>query len=112
MPSSRPALSALVCQIRLVSPHLARLNDSCVSALNAIRRWVSSFTGRHAVEHRAEALGLHLSNDEVCNLTRALKERAELGSLNQEEVNAFIHAWYQEKGSLTWNNSVQTTCTG
>jgi homocitrate synthase len=72
----------------------------------------SRFTGRHAVEHRAEALGLHLSNDEVCNLTRDLKERAENGSLNQEEVNAFIHAWYREKGSLAWNNSVQTTCTG
>src|SRR6266436_5156029 len=72
----------------------------------------SRFTGRHAVEHRAEALGLHLSNDEVCNLTRALKERAENGSLNQEEVNAFIHAWYREKGSLAWTNSAQTTCTG
>src|SRR5712692_424733 len=72
----------------------------------------SRFTGRHAVEHRAEALGLHLSNDEVCNLTREHKERAENGSLNQEEVNACIHAWYREKGSLTWNNSPQTTCTG
>src|SRR6266404_2050212 len=72
----------------------------------------SRFTGRYAVGHRAEALGLHLSNDEVCNLTRDLKERAENGSLNQEEVNAFIHAWYREKGSLAWNNSPQTTCTG
>ena len=57
----------------------------------------SRFTGRHAVGHRAEALGLHLNTNEVCDLTRALKERAENGSLNQEEVDAFIHAWYERK---------------
>jgi homocitrate synthase len=62
----------------------------------------SRFTGRYAVGHRAEALGLSLSNDEVRHLTQALKEHAENGSLSQEEVDAFIHSWYQEKGSLTW----------
>jgi len=83
----------------------------------------SRFTGRHAVGHRATALGLRLSNDEVCHLTQALRERAECGSLNQEEVDAFIHSWWeegsvcraersgadiamregnQEKGSVTW----------
>ena len=83
----------------------------------------SRFTGRYAVGHRATVLGLRLSNDEVCHLTQALKERAECGSLNQEEVDAFIHSWWeegsvcraersgagialregnQEKGSVTW----------
>ena len=62
----------------------------------------SRFTGRYAVGHRAEALGLSLSNDEVSHLTQALKEHAENGSLSQEEVDAFIHSWYQEKGSVTW----------
>src|SRR5437868_11250871 len=83
----------------------------------------SRFTGRYAVGHRATALGLRLSNDEVCHLTQALRERAECGSLNQEEVDAFIHSWWeegsvsraerngadialregnQEKGSVTW----------
>jgi homocitrate synthase len=62
----------------------------------------SRITGRYAVGHRAAALGLQLNNDEVCHLTHALKERAEQGWLNQEEVDAFIHAWYQQKGSVTW----------
>ncbi len=62
----------------------------------------SRFTGRHAVGHRAATLGLCLSDGEVVSLTRALKERAEQGSLNQQEVDAFIHAWYQEKGSIAW----------
>jgi homocitrate synthase len=62
----------------------------------------SRITGRYAVGHRAATLGLQLSNDEVCHLTHALKERAEQGWLNQEEVDAFIHAWYQQKGSVTW----------
>jgi len=62
----------------------------------------SRYTGRYAVEHRAATLGLHLSNNEASHLTQALKERAECGSLNQEEVDAFIHSWYQEKGSVTW----------
>jgi homocitrate synthase len=64
----------------------------------------SRFTGRHAVGHRAAALGLCLSDGEVASLTRALKERAEQGSLNQQEVDAFIHAWYQEKGSIAWEH--------
>jgi homocitrate synthase len=62
----------------------------------------SRFTGRHAVGHRASVLGLRLGTGEVCQLTQALKERAENGSLKQEEVDTFIHAWYQEKGSVTW----------
>jgi homocitrate synthase len=65
----------------------------------------SRFTGRYAVGHRAATLGLQLSDDEVCNLTQALKERAEQGSLSQEAVDAFIHAWYQEKeGHLVWEH--------
>src|SRR5947209_12113182 len=62
----------------------------------------SRITGRNAVGHRAETLGLSLSNDEVSHLTQALKEHAENGLLSQEEVDAFIHSWYQEKGSVTW----------
>ncbi len=62
----------------------------------------SHITGRYAVGHRAATLGLQLSNDEVCHLTHALKERAEQGCLNSDEVDAFIHTWYLEKGSVTW----------
>jgi homocitrate synthase len=62
----------------------------------------SRFTGRYAVGQRAATLGLHLSDDEVFHLTQALKARAEQGSLSQEEVDAFIHTWYQEKGNLIW----------
>lgn len=62
----------------------------------------SRFTGRHAVAHRAAILELQLSKEEVSLLTVALKERAEHGALNSEEVDIFIHAWYQEKRSLVW----------
>ncbi len=62
----------------------------------------SRFTGRYAVGHRAVTLGLHLSENEVCYLTQALKERAEQGPLDQEQVDAFIHTWYGEKGSIAW----------
>ncbi|GCE27407.1 homocitrate synthase [Dictyobacter alpinus] len=62
----------------------------------------SRFTGRYAVGHRAVTLGLQLTSEEVAQLTRAIKERAEHGSLNDEEVNTFILAWYEEKGSLVW----------
>ncbi|GER88766.1 homocitrate synthase [Dictyobacter vulcani] len=62
----------------------------------------SRFTGRYAVGHRAVFLGLQLTSDEVVHLTQALKERAEHGSLSDEEVNTFILAWYEQKGSLIW----------
>jgi homocitrate synthase len=63
----------------------------------------SRFTGRYAVGHRAVSLGLQLTSDEVSRLTQALKERAEAGSLADEEVNTFIRAWYEEKeGTLVW----------
>lgn len=62
----------------------------------------SRFTGRYAVGHRASQLGLQLTSDEVLQLTLALKGRAEQGSLTQEEVDSFIHTWYEEKGSLVW----------
>lgn len=62
----------------------------------------SRFTGRYAVGHRAVSLGLQLTSEEIAQLTQALKERAERGSLNDEEVNTFILAWYEEKGSLVW----------
>ncbi|GCE05862.1 LeuA family protein [Dictyobacter aurantiacus] len=62
----------------------------------------SRFTGRYAVGHRAVSLGLQLTPEELARLTQALKERAESGSLSDEEVNTFILAWYEEKGSLVW----------
>ncbi len=54
----------------------------------------SRFTGRHAVAHRAAVLGFKLNNEEIVHLTRALKARAERGSLNLEEVDDFIHEWH------------------
>lgn len=62
----------------------------------------SRITGRHAVGHRAAALGFTLTADEIVQLTTALRSRAENGALNDEEVDTFIHAWYQEKGTLVW----------
>jgi len=64
----------------------------------------SRFTGRYAIRHRAAILGFDLSSDEVCRLTQSLKERAESGSLSQEEVDEFIQAWYQEKGRVVWEH--------
>ncbi len=63
----------------------------------------SRLTGRYAVGHRASLLGFQLDANETAQLTRALKERAEYGPMSEEEVDTFIHAWYQEKGSsLVW----------
>jgi homocitrate synthase len=64
----------------------------------------SRLTGRYAVGHHAATLGLQLSSDEITLLTRALRERAESGALNQDEVDSFINQWYQEqqKGTLVW----------
>ena len=61
----------------------------------------SRFTGKYAVGHRAARLGLQLSSEELCHLTHALKVRAERGPLSQEDVDAFIHAWYQETHTCT-----------
>lgn len=60
----------------------------------------SRFTGRYAVAHRAALLGLQLNDDEIIELTQALKVRAELGSLSLEEVDIFIHSWHQERLNL------------
>jgi homocitrate synthase len=62
----------------------------------------SRFTGRYAVAHHAASLGLELTSEEIIQLTQALKERAEQGALNDDEVNTFMFAWYQEKGNLVW----------
>jgi homocitrate synthase len=62
----------------------------------------SRFTGRYAVAHRAASLGLELTNEEIIQLTQALKERAEQSALSDDEVNTFMFAWYQEKGNLVW----------
>jgi homocitrate synthase len=62
----------------------------------------SRYTGRYAVGYRAAQLGLQLDSAEIMHLTQALKGRAEQGSLSVEEVDMFIHTWYQEKGNLVW----------
>jgi homocitrate synthase len=54
----------------------------------------SRYTGRHAVGQRASELGMHLSDEEIAQLTGALKARAEAGALSMDEVDAFIRAWY------------------
>lgn len=60
----------------------------------------SRFTGRHAVSHRVATLGLHLSNDEIIHLTRALKAHAERGSLTPPQVDAFIQDWCLTTGNI------------
>lgn len=57
----------------------------------------SRYTGRHAVGQRAGELGMHLSDDEIGELTGALKARAEVGALNLAEVDAFLLAWYVQQ---------------
>ena len=57
----------------------------------------SRFTGRHAVGQRAAMLGLNLNNEEVCQVTLAIKEQAEQGALSSAEVDAFINEWYQRE---------------
>ena len=65
----------------------------------------SRLAGRYAVGHRANTLGLSLNAQEIAELTVALKERAEHGALSEEDVDTFIHAWYQEKrSSLVWEH--------
>jgi len=59
----------------------------------------SRVTGRYAVGHRVAALGLHLSNTEIATLTHDLKARAEAGTLNQIEVDAFIQNWCAAVGA-------------
>jgi len=59
----------------------------------------SRVTGRYAVGHRVTALGLQLSTDEIANLTHALKARTETGTLNQDEVDAFIQSWCATVGA-------------
>jgi homocitrate synthase len=62
----------------------------------------SRYTGRYAIGHRAATLGLQLSSDQVGQLTQAIKAQAEHGALSQDEVDTFIHTWYQERGELVW----------
>lgn len=64
----------------------------------------SRLTGRHAVGHRAAALGLQLSSDEIITLTCALKERAEQSALTVEEVDTFMQTWYQERRLPVWEH--------
>lgn len=54
----------------------------------------SRYTGRRAVGQRANELGMKLTNDEIGQLTNALKARAEAGALSMPEVDTFIRTWY------------------
>jgi homocitrate synthase len=54
----------------------------------------SRYTGRRAVGQRASELGMKLTNDEIGQLTNALKARAEAGALSMPEVDTFIRTWY------------------
>lgn len=56
----------------------------------------SRYTGRHAVGQRARELGMCLNDEEIAQLTHALKTRAETGALSLVEVDTFIHAWYAQ----------------
>ncbi len=63
----------------------------------------SRLAGRYAVGHRASLLGLQLDANETAQLTQALKQRAEHSPMSEEEVDMFIHAWYEER----WERSAQ-----
>jgi homocitrate synthase len=57
----------------------------------------SRYTGRHAVGYRANVLGLHLSSDEIVQLTQSIKQRAEQSALSADEVDTFICAWHETR---------------
>jgi homocitrate synthase len=57
----------------------------------------SRYTGRHAVGQHTRELGMHLSEEEISQLTGALKARAEAGALSLDEVDAFMRAWYVQQ---------------
>jgi homocitrate synthase len=57
----------------------------------------SRYTGRHAIGQRLTELGIHLNDEEVAQLTVALKTRAESGALSLDEVDAFMRAWYVQQ---------------
>lgn len=57
----------------------------------------SRYTGRHAVGHRASVLGLHLSSEEIVQLTLSIKQRAEQSALSADEVDTFICAWHETR---------------
>ncbi|MGH2508801.1 MAG: LeuA family protein [Ktedonobacteraceae bacterium] len=56
----------------------------------------SRYTGRHAVGQRASELGLHVKDEEITQLTNALKAKTEMGALSLAEVDTFIQAWYTQ----------------
>ena len=62
----------------------------------------SRYTGRYAVGYRAANSDCSLTVQRLCILRRRSKGRAEQGSLSLDEVDTFIHTWYQEKGNLVW----------
>jgi hypothetical protein len=57
------------------------------------RREVCRWTPRRNIRTPLKTTGL--------SSYQAVKERAENGSLNEVVI---IHAWYQEKGSITWEH--------
>jgi len=47
-------------------------------------------TGRHAIAHRATALGLTLSEHDVRALTAEVKRRADAGPLSNDELDDLL----------------------
>lgn len=50
-------------------------------------------TGWNAVKHRAEQLGLELSDDQIKEVTRHIKALADEKPLNLSDVDAILHRW-------------------
>jgi homocitrate synthase len=50
-------------------------------------------TGRNAIAHRARALGLHLSPDELQQVTQQIKGRADHEPMSDAEVDALLHQY-------------------
>lgn len=53
----------------------------------------SRLTGKNAISHRAAALGLHIGPEELSQLTRHVKAKADLRELSMSELDAELKKW-------------------
>ncbi len=53
----------------------------------------SRLTGKHAIAHRARALGLEFGQTELRNITTRIKEMADRGELSEEEIDSVLREW-------------------
>jgi homocitrate synthase len=58
-------------------------------------------TGRNAIAHRARSLGIHLSHDELYQITQQIKARADERPLTDDEIDALILARGPSNATLT-----------